>query len=107
MTVMKVLGYSDSHLSTFFSASTRSCQASLPTASSDGPEDEIEPSEVGRTNRSRTSKHVLRFIRVQKRTFDDGILLNVPDTFELGPYKKGSNWIEELSERDIRYGRVT
>ena len=38
--VMNVEGYSDSHRSTFFSASTRSCHASFPTVSEEEEDDE-------------------------------------------------------------------
>jgi hypothetical protein len=57
--VMKVLGYSANHCSTFFSASTRSCHASFPIESSEEPvvaEDAWrKPRDVGRTNFCRKS----------------------------------------------------
>lgn len=60
MRVMNVLGYSESHRSTFFSASIRSLQAFCPTVSrawdsSDDPEDDEWKSEkdFGRPNRWR------------------------------------------------------
>lgn len=101
--VMNVLGYSANHLSTFFSASTRSFQASFPIASSDLPaaaEAECrKPNEVGRTNFCRKSSRNQLSLLVQSFSFTlgDGVLLEIPDTFNLRSDKEGSYRIEELS----------
>lgn len=105
---MNVLGYSDNHLSTFFSASIRSVHVFCPTVSTSafpsalGVEDLKIEKDFGRLMRWRMATNVscscswTLTIGPGGLTFHHGVALYVPDALQFGPDEEGSDRVEEL-----------